>query len=110
MLKLQRAHYVTVLRSMELQPPFFNKFINLRSDQRRLVCSWYCTSNHLYLLIFIDGLQLRHSFSAPKRLDVKMPLQSIEPCRKSMINIPLVGVFKKFECTVKTFVDSLWLN
>ena len=39
-----------------------------------------------YLLIFIDGLQLRHSFSAPKRLDVKMPLQSIEPYRKSMFN------------------------
>ena len=34
----------------------------------------------------LDGLQLRHSFSEPKRLDVIMPLQSIEPCRKSMFN------------------------
>ena len=24
--------------------------------------------------------------------------------------IPLVGVFKKFECTLKTFEDSLWLK
>ena len=75
-----------VLRSMGHELPFFNKFINLLLDQRRLVCSWYCTSNHQYLLIFIDGLQLRHSFSAPKQLDVKMPLQSIDPYRKSMFN------------------------
>ena len=29
-----------------------------------------------YPLIFIDGLQLRHSFSAPKQMDVKMPLKN----------------------------------
>ena len=80
------AKNVIVLRSIEHQQPFFNKFINLRSDQQRLVCRRYCTSNHQYLLIFINGLQLRHGFSAPKRMDVKMPLQSIEPYRKSMLN------------------------
>ena len=91
-LKPQRAHYVIVLRSMNHglksmhELPFFNKFINLRSDQRRLFCSWYCTSNLQYLLIIIAGLQLRHSFSSPKRLDVKMPLQSIETYRKSMFD------------------------
>ena len=73
-------------RFKEHELPFFNKFINLRSDQQRLVCSWYWTSNPKYLPIFIDGLELRHSFSSPKRLDVKMPLQSIEPYRKSMFN------------------------
>ena len=34
----------------------------------------------------IDGLQLRHSFFSPKRLDVKTPLQSIGRYRKSMHN------------------------
>ena len=34
----------------------------------------------------IDGLQLRHSFFPPKRLDVKTPLQSIGRYRKSMHN------------------------
>ena len=73
-------------RFKEHELPFFNKFINLRSDQGQLVCSWYCTSNLQYLLIIIVGLQLRHSFSSPKRLDVKMPLQSIETYRKSMFD------------------------
>ena len=73
-------------RFKEHELPFFNKFINLRSDQRQLVCSWYCTSNLQYLRIIIVGLQLRHSFSSPKRLDVKMPLQSIETYRKSMFD------------------------
>ena len=34
----------------------------------------------------IGGLQLRHSFFPPKRLDVKTPLQSIGRYRKSMYN------------------------
>ena len=34
----------------------------------------------------IDGLQLRHSFFPPKRLDIKMPLQSIGRYRKSTYN------------------------
>ena len=34
----------------------------------------------------IDGLQLRHSFFPPKRLDVKTPLQTIGRYRKSMYN------------------------
>ena len=34
----------------------------------------------------IDGLQLRHSFFPPKRLDVKTPLQSIGRYRRSMHN------------------------
>ena len=35
---------------------------------------------------FIDGLQLRHSFFPPKRLDVKTLLQSIGSYRKSTYN------------------------
>ena len=38
------------------------------------------------ILSHIDGLQLRHSFFPPKRLDVKMPLQSIGRYRKSTYN------------------------
>ena len=34
----------------------------------------------------IDGLQLRHSFFPPKRLDVKTPLQNIGRYLKSMYN------------------------
>ena len=40
----------------------------------------------LYLQDVTDGLQLRHSFFPPKRLDVKTPLQSIGRHRKSMHN------------------------
>ena len=38
------------------------------------------------LQLFIDGLQLRHRFFPPKRLDVKTPLQSSGRYRKSMYN------------------------
>ena len=48
-------------------------FIPLKRQQT--VISW-----------IIDGLQLRHSFFPPKRLDVKTPLQSIERYLKSMYN------------------------
>ena len=82
--KFSRSKTAKSFKEHEL--PFFNKFINLRSDQQRLVCSWFCTLNLQYLPIFIDGLPLRHSFSSQKRLDVKMPLQSIQPYRKSMFN------------------------
>ena len=41
----------------------------------------------------IDGLQLRHSFFPPKRLDVKTPLQSIGRYRKSTY-ITSVGIFE----------------
>ena len=109
-IKPQRAHYVTVLRSMKHQPPFFNKFINMRSNQRRLVCSWYCTSNHQYLLIFIDGLQL-YVIVFPRQNDwtSKCHYKASNPTVNQCL-IPSVGVFKEFECKVKTFVDSLWLN
>ena len=36
--------------------------------------------------IRIDGLQLRHSFFPPERLDVKMLLRSIGRCCKSTYN------------------------
>ena len=60
----------------------------------------YCVSMVRYSLIFakqrntlfdeithtINGLQLRHSFFQPKRLDVKTPLQSIGRYRKATYN------------------------
>ena len=36
--------------------------------------------------VHIDGLQVRHYFFPPKRLDVKIPLQSIGRYRKSTYN------------------------
>ena len=93
-------------RFKEHELPFFNKFINLRSDQQRLVCSWYWTSNLQYLPIFIDGLELRHSF--PRQNDwtskchYKASNLTVNQCL-----ILSVCVFKEFECKVKTFVDSL---
>ena len=105
-LKPLRAHYVIVLRSMKHELPFFNKFINLRSDQRRLVCSWYCTSNHQYLLIFIDGLRLRHSFPHQNDMTSKSHYKASNLAVNQCL-IPSVRIFKEFECKVKTFVDSL---
>ena len=43
-------------------------------------------STEIMAKIGIDGLQLRHSLFPPKRLDVKMPLQSIGRYRKSTYN------------------------
>ena len=37
-------------------------------------------------MLKIDGLQLRHTFFPPKRLDVKTPLQSIGRYRKPTYN------------------------
>ena len=44
------------------------------------------TSNKSFLNFFIGGLQLRHSFFPPKRLDVKTPLKNIGRYLKAMYN------------------------
>ena len=56
----------------------------------------------------IDGLQLRHSFFPPKRLDVKTPLQSIGSYRKSSYN-SFSGHIERIWLYSNTFVDSLAL-
>ena len=45
----------------------------------------------------IDGLQLRHSFFPPKRLDVKTPYKALGVTVNQRIVLS-VGIFKEFDC------------
>ena len=54
----------------------------LKKLEKKLIHKWLS----VWRPSAIDGLQLRHSFFPPKRLDVKMPLQSIGRYRKSTYN------------------------